>query len=41
MDKSGEDKKTTYQEKLWTWSYRGREEGGGLNGDGLTTTEKI
>ena len=32
---SGEDKKTTYQEKLWTWSYQEREEGGGLGGDGL------
>ena len=38
---SGEEKKTTYQETLWTWSYRGREEGGGLDGDGSTTTEKI
>ena len=35
------EKQTTYQEKLWTWSYRGREEGGGLDGDGSTTTEKI
>ena len=28
--------------KRWTWSYRGREEaGGGLDGDGSTTTGKI
>ncbi len=41
MDISGEEKKTTYQEKLWTWSYRGREDRGGLDGDGSTTTDKI
>ena len=27
--------------KVWTGSYRGREEGGGLDRDGSTTTEKI
>ncbi len=35
------EKQTTYQEKLWTWSYRGREDRGGLDGDGSTTTDKI
>ena len=34
MDTSGEEKNKTFQEKLWTWLYRGREEGGGLDGDG-------
>ena len=38
---SGEEKKTTYHEKLTTWSFREREEEGGLDGDGSTSTEKI
>ena len=41
MDTSGEENKTTAQEKLWTWSYRRREEEGGLDGDGATTPGKI
>ena len=40
-DISGKEKNTTSQEKWWTWSYRGREEGGGLEGDGSTTSGKI
>ena len=39
-DMSREEKQTTYQEKCWIWWYRGREEGGDLDGDGQTTTEK-
>ena len=37
----GEEKKTICQEKWLKWLYRGREEGGRLDGDGSTTPEKI
>ena len=40
MDTSREEKKKTSHGKWSTRSYRGREEGGGLDGDGSTTSGK-